>query len=290
MQSALHSDTDVMIEIDRNKMAVSLGESKFLRQLSMYYAFAPPTILIRTAEAELLSVLSMERPILDLCCGDGYFASLIRPEGMDAGCDFSKDALKQAEVRKQYRRLVWADVTKEIPFPNASFQTIVSNSSLEHVVDIDAALRELARILKLGGKLIFTLGSNYAYEWWPLSEKAKQEYLDFQPVHNYFSLEEWQRRLAVVGLEVVEHQYYLDKVAARRLMWLDYNFGRIYLTRNYTLARLLIRALRLIPRKLLAKLWAHMFRDFPICVNDAGGGILIVAKKEQKREKWDESS
>jgi SAM-dependent methyltransferase len=260
-------------------MCAKIGDSQFLPKLALYYALAPSAVLIRTAEAELLSSISLEPPVLDLACGDGFFASLICPSGMEAGCDFSKDALRQAEARKQYRNLVWADITKKIPFPDANFQTIVSNSSLEHVIDIDTILQEVARILKPGGKFIFTLGSNYAYEWWPLSEKAKRRYLNFQPVYNYFSLKEWQKRLAAVGLEVVGHQYYLDKAATQRLMWFDYYFSKASLTRDWMLVRPLIRALRFIPRELLAKLWMRMFGNFPICVNDAGGGILIIARK-----------
>lgn len=261
------------------ELAKTAGESKFFWKLARDLAYAPSAIIMRTAEAELLSAVTMEPPILDLGCGDGYFASLICPNGMDAACDFQKDALKRAETRKQYRKVVWADVTKEIPFPDASFQTIMSNSSLEHVVDIDATLREVARLLKPSGKLIFTLGSSYAYEWWPLSEAAKQRYLRFQPVYNYFSLEEWQRRLTAVDLNLVAHQYYLDKMATQRVMWLDYHFGQVYLTRDWTPARPLIQALRFVPRRALAKLWMRMFGEFPICVNDAGGGILIVAQR-----------
>jgi SAM-dependent methyltransferase len=41
-------------------------------------------------------------------------------------------------------------------FPDASFHLIVSNDVLEHVHDIDAALRETARILKAGGRLLAT--------------------------------------------------------------------------------------------------------------------------------------
>lgn len=41
-------------------------------------------------------------------------------------------------------------------FPDASFHLVVSNDVLEHVHDIDAALRETARILKLGRRLLAT--------------------------------------------------------------------------------------------------------------------------------------
>lgn len=41
-------------------------------------------------------------------------------------------------------------------FPDASFDLVVSNDVLEHVYDIDAALRETARVLKLGGRFLAT--------------------------------------------------------------------------------------------------------------------------------------
>jgi SAM-dependent methyltransferase len=44
----------------------------------------------------------------------------------------------------------------ESEFPDASFHLVVSNDVLEHVRDIDAALRETARILNAGGRLLAT--------------------------------------------------------------------------------------------------------------------------------------
>jgi SAM-dependent methyltransferase len=48
-------------------------------------------------------------------------------------------------------------------FPDASFHLVVSNDVLEHVRDIDAALRETARILKLGGRLLATFP--FLFDW-----------------------------------------------------------------------------------------------------------------------------
>ena len=84
----------------------TLNESPFLPQLADSYALAPSAVLIRTAEAELLRAMPIESPALDLCCGDGFFASLIRPDGFEAGCDINKAALAQAEKRKMYQTLV----------------------------------------------------------------------------------------------------------------------------------------------------------------------------------------
>lgn len=47
------------------------------------------------------------------------------------------------------------DVTRS-PFPDAAFDLVLSNEVLEHVPDLDAALRDMARILRPGGMVIGT--------------------------------------------------------------------------------------------------------------------------------------
>jgi ubiquinone/menaquinone biosynthesis C-methylase UbiE len=43
---------------------------------------------------------------------------------------------------------------EQMPFKDASFDTVVTTDVLEHVLHLDDALRELLRVLKPGGKLI----------------------------------------------------------------------------------------------------------------------------------------
>ncbi|MFH1950047.1 MAG: class I SAM-dependent methyltransferase [Pseudomonadota bacterium] len=249
-------------------------------ELALYYALAPSAALIRTAEAELLSALPMESPMLDLCCGDSHFCSFICPDGVEAGCDFSLPALRQAHNRGQYRQIACADVTKGIPFRDEGFQTVISNSSMEHLADIDTTLKEIARVLKPGGRLYTTFASHYAYEWWPCGQDALNRYLSFQPVYNYFPLQEWEHRMARVGLRVVSHQYYLSKSATRLLLFLDYHFSHVYITSDRTLARPIVRGMRRIPRKVLSRLWVQMFARIRIRAQGEGGGILILAERK----------
>jgi len=268
-----------MVGLDRNRVAVSLGKSRFLPELALYYALAPSAVLIRTAEAELLSALLMEPPILDLCCGDGYFCSLIFPDGVEAGCDFSLPALRQARDRGQYRQIACADVTRGIPFRDEHFQTVVSNSSLEHVEGIDGALREIARVLKPGGRLYTTFASSYAREWWPCGHQALKRYMEYQPVYNWFSFEEWERRMNQAGLRIVDHQYYLSKAATRLLLFLDYHLSHVYMTSDRTIARSIVKVMRKIPPGILARIWVLLFANIRILAESEGGGILIVAER-----------
>jgi len=70
-------------------------------------------------------------------------------------------------------------------------------------------------------------------------------------------------------------------------MWFDYHFGRVYLTTDWTFARPLVRALRFVPRRVLARLWMRMFGNFPICVDNTGGEILICAQKAHNSSHWE---
>jgi SAM-dependent methyltransferase len=256
-----------------------LGQSTLLSGLARNYALAPSAVLIRTAEAELLRRVPIETPALDLCCGDGFFASLIRPTGFGAGCDLDLGALKQAAFRHYHDHLVCAVVAGHLPYVAGAFASLVSNSSLEHVQGIGPALAEVARVLKPGGRLYMTFLSHFAYEWWPVSRVALQRYRAFQPVHNAFSLEEWRRRLSEAGLSVIGYRYYLSRLATRVLLWLDYHYSRVFLTTDVTPARFLVRAVKLVPARALAVLWRMAFAGVRLEARGAGGGILIVAEK-----------
>jgi SAM-dependent methyltransferase len=175
--------------------------------------------------------------------------------------------------------LARTDVSRGIPFHDSCFKTIICNSSLEHVQDIERALDEINRVLGPGGKLYTTFASHYAYEWWPCGRRALDRYVNFQPVYHRYSLQEWKRLMREAGLRIVEHQHYLSKNITRVLMFLDYHFSRAYMTSDRTLARPLLRAMRRVPRRIWGELWTRLFARIGIAAEDKGGGILIVAER-----------
>lgn len=267
---------------ERTSPAARFSGALHFRALTRHYALAPSAVLIRTPEAELLRNMSAEPPTLDLCCGDGFFASLICQSGFDAGCDLNERSLRHAARRGLHKHLARANITQGIPFRDGHFGTIVTNSSLEHVDDIDGALREIARVLRPGGRLHMTLASGFAYEWWPCGDEALRSYRSCQPVYNAFSLPEWTSRMAEAGLKIVGHSYYLSRRATRLLMFLDYHLSNVLMTRRRTLARPMIRVLRALPRPLWTGLWRLAFARVGISQPSQGGGILITAECERR--------
>jgi SAM-dependent methyltransferase len=99
------------------------------------------------------------RRILDAGCGNGrYTRFLLRAASRDAlitAFDISPRMLKRARRRLHSTRVthVAADLT-HLPYPDAYFDTIVCGWVLEHLPDPDPGLRELARVLQPGGKLL----------------------------------------------------------------------------------------------------------------------------------------
>ncbi|HEY3462731.1 MAG TPA: bifunctional demethylmenaquinone methyltransferase/2-methoxy-6-polyprenyl-1,4-benzoquinol methylase UbiE [Gaiellaceae bacterium] len=92
--------------------------------------------------------------VLDACCGTGDLAIAARKAGAGdvVGIDFSERMLERA--RRKAPELEWrrADVLK-LPFEDASFDVAVVGFGVRNVEDLEAAVRELRRVLRPGGRL-----------------------------------------------------------------------------------------------------------------------------------------
>lgn len=189
---------------------------------------APHRALLRSIESRFMAAVPLEHPVLDVGCGDGHFASVTFSEPIDVGLDpWERDLLECASLRPQvYKELVLASAT-EMPFADESFQTVVSNSVLEHIPDVEMTVREIARVLKPGGEFAMTTPSEY-YPMFLLgaslpkrfgADKLGQLYGNFfNKISSHAHVDTpqvWTRRFARYDLEVVEHTYYFSESAHR---------------------------------------------------------------------------
>jgi ubiquinone/menaquinone biosynthesis C-methylase UbiE len=94
--------------------------------------------------------------VLDLCCGAGLIAGEAATRGaVVSGLDFSPAML--AEARAAHPALHFAEGDAEaMPFPDASFDAVVSSFGIHHVPRPERALAEAFRVLRPGGTLAFT--------------------------------------------------------------------------------------------------------------------------------------
>jgi ubiquinone/menaquinone biosynthesis C-methylase UbiE len=97
--------------------------------------------------------------ILDAGCGNGRYSKFLLCEADgDAsltGFDYSQQMLHRARKRLNNDRVthVAADLSR-LPYANACFDAAVCGWVLEHLPDPKPGLRELARVLQSGGKLL----------------------------------------------------------------------------------------------------------------------------------------
>jgi SAM-dependent methyltransferase len=91
--------------------------------------------------------------VLDYGCGAGEIIKLMCDDGLDAcGCEtFYEGGNLSSKVPAELKDRIFAMQGDRIPFPDDTFDLVMSNQVLEHVNDLDIVLSEISRVLKPGG-------------------------------------------------------------------------------------------------------------------------------------------
>lgn len=95
--------------------------------------------------------------LLDLGCDDGERTArfALAAQATDVhGVELSHEAAEQARGRGY--TVVEANLDEPLPYPDASFDCVVSNQVIEHVTDTDLFVSETRRVLALGGIAIIS--------------------------------------------------------------------------------------------------------------------------------------
>lgn len=191
--------------------------------------------LLRAVEARFYQDIPLTGPILDLGCGDGHFATMLSAPAPFIGVDPWWGPLNEARQRNVYSFVVQASGAG-MPFPSSYFGTVISNSVLEHIPDLDPVLAEAARVLRPGGAFIFCVPSEYFLSFLSISAALRRAGLHslasaYEAFFNRISRHHhcdapaiWQARLNAAGLELVRHWYYFSQQALATLEWGHY-FG-----------------------------------------------------------------
>lgn len=99
--------------------------------------------------------------VLDAGCGAGHTAAAFAPHvAQVVALDFTAAMLGQVEVLAQERGLMNISTrpgdVEELPFPDASFDRVVSRYSAHHWPNPQQALGEFRRVLRAGGQVILS--------------------------------------------------------------------------------------------------------------------------------------
>jgi ubiquinone/menaquinone biosynthesis C-methylase UbiE len=110
--------------------------------------------------------------VLEVAIGTGRSLPLYPPEVRLTGVELSPAMLAQAQTRAQELvRLVWLTEgdAEALPFADASFDTVVCTLSLCAIPDDRAALAEMWRVLRTGGRLLLL---DHIGRTWPRSSPS----------------------------------------------------------------------------------------------------------------------
>lgn len=153
---------------------------------------------------ELLDGIDLARcRLLDAGCGTGHFSLRARELGAQVvSLDLGPRLLRVARG-KGLRRLMAGDVT-ELPFATGAFDLVLSSECIEHTVSPRAAVTEMARVLRPGGRLVLSCPNRFWH--WSCVVANRLGLRPYQGLENWpgwWQLAGW---VEAAGVSVQRHQ------------------------------------------------------------------------------------
>ena len=120
---------------------------------------------------EIVAAVAGAERVLDAGCGSGRLTVALAEAGaavtgVDTNTGQLEDAARRASDAGVALTLREADFNDALPFDDASFDAVVSRLSVMAATDPVATLRELRRVLEVGGRIVTALWASPAENPW----------------------------------------------------------------------------------------------------------------------------
>ena len=144
--------------------------------------------------------------IIDLGCGTGCFVKSIQNKNSYSkiiGLDLAEGMLKMAKSQHDYTGVWLCGDAENIPLANNSVDIIFSNLTFQWCSQTATLAKEIARILKPGGKLLFTtLGENTLYEL----KTSWMKVDSYVHVNKFLDTDIWKKAFINEGIQFEDFQ------------------------------------------------------------------------------------
>jgi len=140
---------------------------------------------------------------LDIACGRGGVLREANRLGLKTyGVDISESAVQVAQKWASGAQIVVSDGEK-LPFPDNCFDYVTNIGSLEHYINPEIGIQEIARVLRPGGKACIHLPNLFSL-FWNIDHVRRTGGLsvDEQPIQRYATRNEWRDLLEENGLQI----------------------------------------------------------------------------------------
>lgn len=140
------------IESTYNKLARTYENS--IDEVSPFNAYYERPAMMSEIDEDLSG-----KRVLDAGCSAGWYSKqLVERGAVVTGIDISSEMIQAAKRRMgDEAEFIQHDLSNRLPFEDQSFDHIVSSLTLHYVEDWKPVFAEFKRILKQGGKLIFSV-------------------------------------------------------------------------------------------------------------------------------------
>jgi ubiquinone/menaquinone biosynthesis C-methylase UbiE len=157
---------------------------------------------------------------VDIACGQGRYSPVIKeafPTCQIVGIDISSIALELAIKRFPEDRFI-AAACESLPLADDAVDMVFSIETLEHVSDVRATIQEWGRVLKPGGRILFTTpcANKFSLEWFMMyftgglqpTEDGIGRFRRDEPAHlRRLSSRHIKEFFAEVGLQVIYSRF-----------------------------------------------------------------------------------
>jgi SAM-dependent methyltransferase len=180
----------------------------------------PPDFALR--KRFLLDRIAAGERVLDIGCGEGWFASELNRAGVSVvALDVAAEPLRRARARVPGLDARLIDADEPWPLPDASFDAVWAGETLEHVADSAGWLSQARRVLRPGGRLLLSTPNHPRLTMLVLALSARAFEAHFDPLADhlrFYTRASLTRLLGELGFADVSVRAAAGAPLARRLL------------------------------------------------------------------------